>query len=281
METGIIEFPLEETERRVRHVLSVLPALGRSLLAAQESLNIRHSSSSASDKTLMEKADRSIENTIVRTLQSAFPEDRIVSEEEGQSGADGDFEWWCDPVDGTRNFIHGIPLFCIAFGITYRGSPVAGVVHVPAIGQGGTTYHAIAGAGAFKNQTPIRVSTIDSIERAVVAPGLPYHRKDIIGDIVGDIFAFVSAGSGLRRTGSTILDLCWMAEGRLDALWDRDLKPWDLCGASVILFEAGGRVSGPAGEAFDIHQTQAVASNGILHEEIVSVLQKARKPGMN
>ena len=138
-------------------------------------------------------------------------------------------------------------MFCIAFGITYRGSPVGGVVHVPAIGQGGTTYHAIVGAGAFKNQNPIRVSSIDVIERAVVAPCLPYHRKDIIGDIVGDIFAFVSAGSGLRRTGSTVLDLCWMAEGRLDALWDRDLKPWDLCGASVILFEAGGRVSGPAG----------------------------------
>ncbi len=153
-----------------------------------------------------------------RTLQSAFPEDRIVSEEEGQSGADGDFEWWCDPVDGTRNFIHGIPLFCIAFGITYRGSPVGGVVHVPAIGQGGTTYHAIVGAGAFKNQNPIRVSSIDVIERAVVAPCLPYHRKDIIGDIVGDIFAVLYYNRHAQWAYLWKL-MPWMIIGVLVGVW--------------------------------------------------------------
>jgi hypothetical protein len=130
-----------------------------------------------------------------------------------------------------------------------------------------------------RTRLPSAFPQLTGIERAVVAPGLPYHRKDIIGDIVGDIFAFVSAGSGLRRTGSTILDLCWMAEGRLDALWDRDLKPWDLCGASVILFEAGGRVSGPAGEAFDIHQTQAVASNGIPARRNCERLAESQKAG--
>lgn len=281
MQTQIIEFPLDEAERRVRHALNLVPNLGRSLLSAQDALNIKHSSSSATDKELMEKADRTIERTMIRSIQTAFPKDRIVSEEEGQSGSDGDFEWWCDPVDGTRNFIHSIPLFCISLGITFRGSPVGGVVHVPGLGQAGNTYYAIPGQGAFKNQMPIQVSNVDQLERAVMASGLPYKRKEILTDLVTDIFAFVSAGIGLRRTGSVILDLCWIAEGRFDALWDRDLKPWDTCAASVILLEAGGKISGNAGEAFDIHQPQIVASNGILHDEAISVLQKARKTGMN
>jgi myo-inositol-1(or 4)-monophosphatase len=229
----------------------------------------------------MEKADRTISHTIVRSLQTQFPEDKIVSEDEGQVGSDGDFEWWCDPVDGTRNFIHGIPFFCISMGLTWRGSPVGGVVHVPAMGQTGLTYHAIVGQGAFKNQNPIHVSTVSQLERAVMASGLPYRRKEIIGDILGDIFAFVTTGIGLRRTGSVILDLCWIAEGKFDALWDRDISPWDSCAASVILFEAGGKISGYLGEKFDIQQTRIVASNGILHEEAVSVLQKARKTTMN
>ncbi|HMU82027.1 MAG TPA: inositol monophosphatase family protein [Leptospiraceae bacterium] len=281
METQIVGFPLDETERRIRHVISIMPALGRSLLSSQDSLNIRNSSSSQSDKILMEKADRTISHTIVRSLQTQFPEDKIVSEDEGQVGSDGDFEWWCDPVDGTRNFIHGIPFFCISMGLTWRGSPVGGVVHVPAMGQTGLTYHAIVGQGAFKNQNPIHVSTVSQLERAVMASGLPYRRKEIIGDILGDIFAFVTTGIGLRRTGSVILDLCWIAEGKFDALWDRDISPWDSCAASVILFEAGGKISGYLGEKFDIQQTRIVASNGILHEEAVSVLQKARKTTMN
>ena len=115
----------------------------------------------------------------------------------------------------------------------------------------------------------------------VMASGLPYRRKEIIGDILGDIFAFVTTVIGLRRTGSVILDLCWIAEGKFDALWDRDISPWDSCAASVILFEAGGKMSGYLGEKFDIQQTRIVASNGILHEEAVSVLQKARKTTMN
>ncbi|MBI3394264.1 MAG: inositol monophosphatase [Spirochaetia bacterium] len=278
-DAGIIEFPLDDVEHRVNTVLGFLPDLGKSLLSIQPDMTIRRSVSAATDRALMQKADRHIEKAILSGLSSIYVQDGIVSEEDGRSGGDGDFQWWIDPVDGTRNFIHNQPLFCISIGLCFRGHPVAGVVYAPALSE---TYTAVYGSGAFKNGNEIFVSPVSSIERSLVATGLPYHRKEILSDLMADISAFVSSGSGLRRTGSAIIDMCWIAEGRLEAMWERGVKPWDLCAASVIVREAGGKITGFGGEAFDMHTPDVVVSNQVSHDSIVDILRQARAiEGMN
>lgn len=279
VETGIVEFPRDDVEARIRLVLELLPEIGRSLASFQDEVHIENSRSQSMDRTLMEKSDRFVEDTLLPALRDEFGEDPINSEEQGRIDGESDFDWWIDPVDGTRNFIHGNPLYCMSVGLCFRGSPCAGVVHVPAFGE---TYHAVAGQGAFKNGTPIVVSRVDSVERGLTSAGLPFRRKEFLNDLIADLSAFAATGTGLRRTGSTVLDLCWIAEGRSDALWDRALTPYDTCAASVILLEAGGRISNLEGDIFSFEVPEAVVSNGVLHDQVLEVIQKARRvEGMN
>ncbi|MCB1168537.1 MAG: inositol monophosphatase [Leptospiraceae bacterium] len=273
-ESPIAEFPFEEIQKRMDLLKGALPALGQRLLQIQPQLHIENSANSKSDLTLMNRADEEIEGPLLTALHEAFPDDTYYAEMEDTEPNHMDFTWWIDAVDGTRNFIHGLPFFCMSVGLVFRETPVAGVVYVPAMGE---MYHAISGSGAFKNDQPISVSRIAQMERSLVATGLPYERKEIITRLISDISAFVSSGTGLRRTGSVILDLCYVAEGRFDAMWERDVDPWDSCAASVLIKEAGGRVSGFAGEIYDVKLRDIVASNGILHTEMLEILKQARE----
>lgn len=276
---GIVEFPQDDVEHRLRTILSVLPELGRALSSAQSRFSIRQSDQAAADYSLMQKADVQIEKGLLDAVTSFYKSDRVTSEEAGETGGTGDFHWWMDPVDGTRNYIHGLPLYAMSVGLCFRGTPVAGAVYAPALSE---MYHAIYGSGAFKNDQPIEVSNVASIERSLVATGLPYHRKEILADLMADISTFVSSGSGLRRTGSAILDMCWIAEGRLEAMWERGVKPWDTCAASLIVQEAGGKLSGFLGEPFDLNTRDILVTNGYTHTTIVEILRQARTvEGMN
>ncbi len=279
-ETAELSFPQDDVESRVSHIMHLLPGLGMNLLTFQKDVSIARSASATADRELMKKAELQIEDNLINTIRDHFPRDRVYSEERGRSGSDdGEFEWWLDPIDGTRNYIHGVPLFCISVGLCFRGGPVAGVVMVPAFSE---MYHAILGDGAYKNHNPIRVSGLSTVERTLIATGLPYKRKEVIGEIIGDVAAFITSGTGLRRSGSAILDLCWLAEGRYDAMWERGMDPHDLCAASVIVSEAGGRLSGFDGQGFDIFFQDVVASNGLLHPQVTEILGKSRKvEGMN
>ncbi len=269
-----LEFPREETESRVEFARELVSDLGKRLKAYRSEVGIHNSESSEQDRILMQKADLFVEEKLIPALREKFPHDAIVSEEAGDAGSDGEFCWYLDPVDGTRNFIHGVPLFSISAGLSFRDVPVAGVVHAPALVE---TYHAVYGLGAYKNDLPIQVSSVEGVERTLVSNGLPFHRREIITEILADLSAFITSGTGLRRTGSAILDICWIAEGRFDAMWERGMKPWDLCAASVILGEAGGRITGFAGEPFQLKMPGIVASNSVIHDQVVAILQEARR----
>ncbi len=269
----MVEFPMDEVQSRLAIVSSALIQLGPRLLEYQEKITIRDSHTAAHDRQLMQAADLFAEKVIVAPIQTNFTKDRIHSEEAGTLGEDGEFEWWIDPVDGTRNFIHGLPLFCCSVGLAFRGTPIAGIVLVPALGD---TYTAVYGSGANKNSRPIRVTAVEDIRRALVVTGLPYHRDEIVTELLADISAFVSSGTGLRRTGSAILDMCWIAEGRFDAMWERGVKSWDLCAAAVILGEAGGKLTSFTGGMFDLKLPEIIASNGAIHNRIVEILSQAR-----
>lgn len=269
LDTEIMEFPREEVEARVQFMMDLIPKVGRSLLTYRNEIHISNSESIHTDLLLMQKADRFAEERLISAIQNQFPDDSIVSEEAGNIMANGEFTWYLDPVDGSRNFIHGVPQFAMSAGLVFHGSPIAGVIHVPVFQE---TYHAIQGGGAYKNDTPINVSAVDSLERSLVSNGLPYKRKEILSEILANISAFITSGIGLRRTGSAVLDMCWIAEGRFDAMWDRDLKSYDTCAASVILTEAGGRLSGFNGDPYQLELGNVVASNGLLHKQIVKIL---------
>ena len=263
----------------MRLIAALLVDLASELTFFQSRLNFKDSDSAAKDRDLMVGADRFVEERLLGPIAENFPRDRIFSEEEGESGPDGDFQWWIDPVDGTRNFIHGLPTYAVSVGLCYRDDPVAGVVQLPALGA---VYRAVQGAGAFKNDAALHVSRTNSLDRALISSGLPFNRRDVLGSLTAHISAFISAGAGLRRTGSTAIDLCWIAEGRFDAMWEQGVSPWDTCAASVILREAGGRLSDFSGKPYDPHSGELIASNGVLHDSVTKTLQNARKvEGMN
>lgn len=274
-ETAQLPFPQDEVEERIKLLIRVLPGLGMNLLAQQKDSYIGSSASDEGDRELMERVEGRVERELVDTLTGSFPDDRIFGEVHGRAGqSESEFDWWIDALDGTRNFIHGLPHFAVSAGLCFRGSPVAGVVLAPFFQD---VYHAIYGAGAFKNHEPISVSPVADAERSLVATGLPYRRQEIIGEILADINAFILSNAGLRRSGSAILDMCWIAEGRLDAMWERGLSPHDTVSSSIIVREAGGQLSSFDGKPFDVHIPNVIASNGLLHPRIVEILSKARK----
>ncbi|MCB1324954.1 MAG: inositol monophosphatase [Spirochaetales bacterium] len=278
-ETAVLHFPQDEVEERVRYVLSVIPALGRSVLSYQQSLSLQESESAETDYRLMKTAEGHAETALIEALRSRFAKDWLDADEAGELPGDNDFRWFIDALDGTRNYVHGSPLFATAIGLCFRGTPVAGVVQAPALGD---VYHAIYGNGAVRNGKPIRVSSVDSVARSIIATGLPYHREKIINELIADISAFISSGTGLRRSGSAALDLCWVADARYDAFWEAGLPPHDLCASSVILSEARGRLSGLQGQPFHIAVGDVIASNDHLHNELLQILRDSRKvEGLN
>ena len=269
----LAEFPLDDAVARMTMLREHLPRIAAELLRFQRQVAIGQSHNAAEDRELMRRTDRFVEEKLLSAITDLFVRDAIFSEEAGRAGGEGEFQWWIDPVDGTRNFIHGVPAFCMAVGVCFRGTPILGAVYLPTADM---LYHAIRGGGAFRDQEPIHVSGVATLDRALIASGLPYARSDVLPILMANISAFVAAGSGMRRSGSSVLDLCWTAEGRFDCMWERGVSPFDTCGASVIVAEAGGKVSNFAGETFDFEFPEIVAGNPHIHSAAVDALRAAR-----
>jgi myo-inositol-1(or 4)-monophosphatase len=275
-ETGIIEFPINEVYDRVFYVYNLIPNIGKSLLAFQE--DILKGNIMESFHELIKRADKEAEIPLLEIIDKKFKKDTLISETEGENRKEGDFSWWIDALDGSRNFIHGYPLFCISIGIVFRDHPVAGIVHMPALKE---TYHAIFGEGAFKNNHRIQVSSTTSLDVALISSGIPFNRKEILHQLITDLSAMISAGTGIRKSGSAVLDLCWTAEGRIDGMWERNLKPWDTCAGYIILKEAGGKITNLEGKPYHIQIDNLVASNGIIHQDILNALKNIKDGDFN
>ncbi len=275
-ETGIIDFPINEVYDRIFYIYNFIPKLSESILAFQN--DILKGRIQENFQELIKRTDKEIEQLLIELINKKFKKDNIISELFGDFKKDGDFCWWIDGLDGSRNFIHGLPLFCISIGLTYRENPVAGIVHMPALNE---TYHAIFGEGAFKNNLRINVSLTASLDLALISSGIPFNRKEIFHQLIADISAMISAGTGLRKSGSAVLDLCWTAEGRIDGMWERNLKPWDTCAGFIILKEAGGKITSINGKPYHIQLDNLVASNGIIHSDILNTLKNVKDGDYN
>lgn len=216
---------------------------------------------------LVTEIDEQAERKIGEMLRQAFPAYGMLAEEGGSSPGAGEYRWIVDPLDGTSNYAHGLPIFCVSIALERDGETVLGVVHDPMREE---TFIAERGGGATLNGRPIRVSGTDELIRALVATGLPYDRDTMPAAL--DLFTrFAVLTQGLRRLGSAALDVCYVAAGRLDAYYERGVRPWDVAAGALILEEAGGKVTDFRGEKIDLQGLEIVASNTALHPPIVEV----------
>jgi myo-inositol-1(or 4)-monophosphatase len=221
---------------------------------------------------LVTSVDRDAERRIVDMLRQNFPDHSILAEEETDiAGNQDNYCWIIDPLDGTTNFAHGYPQFCISIALEHEKNVLLGVVYDPITRE---CFSAIHGQGAKLNGQAIRVSSIAELDQALLATGFPYDQRDNADFYLSYFKAFMTRSQGIRRAGSAALDLCYVACGRLDGFWELKLRPWDTAAASLIVKEAGGRVSDFSGKDFSIHGNETLASNGAIHAAMLDVLQE-------
>jgi myo-inositol-1(or 4)-monophosphatase len=222
----------------------------------------------SSETDLVTEFDGRAEAAVVHALASAFPKDTIVGEEGGGQAGDSRRAWHVDPLDGTTNFTHGLPIFCTSIGLLVDDKPVLGVVTAPALGW---TFRGVVGDGAFLNDKPIYTSDVSDLGRALLVTGFPYVRSGQYDNLAA-FGAFMRSSQGVRRLGSAALDLCFVACGWLDGFWERHIKSWDLVAGAAIVLAAGGQVSDPGGGSFVAQTGCVLASNGHIHEAMRSAL---------
>jgi len=220
---------------------------------------------------LVTEVDKECEEKIVKIIGKGYPDHDFLTEESGAFNRPSEFKWIIDPLDGTTNYAHGYPLFCVSIGLEHRGKMVLGVVYEPNMDQ---LFVGVKGRGAFLNGKRIRVSEISSLKRALLVTGFSYNVKTTTDNNLGHFKNFILSAQAVRRDGVAAIDLCYVACGRYDGFWERDLWPWDTAAASLILKEAGGKVTMFNGGPVDIYGKEIAASNGKIHTEMLKVLKR-------
>lgn len=222
------------------------------------------------DVNLVTEVDKRAEKIILGIIKKKYPQHAILAEESAPHGQ-SPYKWIIDPIDGTTNYAHTLPSSCVSIGLEYRGKMLLGGVYDPFRDE---LFFAQKGRGAFLNGKKIRVSKIKKIKQSLLATGFPYDRKKSADFLLKVYKEFLIGSQDVRRIGSAALDTCYVACGRFDGYWEQILMPWDIAAASLILGEAGGRLSDFTGNAHSIYQTQALATNGLIHREMLAILKK-------
>ncbi len=241
----------------------------------REGFGWQHSVRYKGEVDLVTEVDEQAERVIREILLGAFPAYGMLAEEGGALVGEEDARWIVDPLDGTTNYAHGLPIFCVSIALERADKVVLGVVHDPMREE---TYAAERGRGATLNGEPIRVSGTDEPIRALIATGFPYDRIEMPKAL--DLFGrFAALTRGMRRLGSTALDLCYVAAGKLDGYYERGIWAWDIAAGSLILEEAGGKVTDYRGGELDLESREIVASNGALHPAMTELTGEDYRQG--
>ncbi len=224
---------------------------------------------------LVTDSDLASEKLIIERIKSHYPRHAILAEESGASESDhnssqaNEWKWIIDPLDGTTNYAHGYPCFCVSIGVEHAGKLELGVVYDPVRDE---MFAAERGQGATLNERPMHVSDVAELNRAMVCTGFPYDVRER-PDFAAEFVKFTMAAQAVRRDGSAALDLAYIACGRFDGFWEDGLNAWDVAAGVLLIEEAGGRVSNFAGAPLDIYSAKVLASNGIVHGPMMRVLE--------
>ena len=215
---------------------------------------------------LVTEVDHASEKAIIDVIRKNFPEHYILSEEAGEIVQDSNYKWIIDPIDGTVNFAHHIPICCISIGLEVDKQMVLGAVYNPFLNE---FFVAEKGKGATLNDKVIHVSTKEKVEKACLVTGFPYTYLDEPNGPLQVFERFIRKGVPVRRLGSAAIDLCWVACGRFDGFYEHKLQAWDSAAGYLIVQEAGGKVTDLRGQPYSPYQPGIVATNGIIHQEIL------------
>lgn len=226
---------------------------------------------------LVTEVDVAVERGFRAMIAERFPDHDVLAEEFGGGRAAARHCWIFDPLDGTTNFAHGLPVFCASLALEIDGRIEIGAVYDPSRRE---LFTAERGGGAFLNGEPMRVSQAATLLDAMLVTGFPYNVHEGHSGVVGLFGEFIARAQAVRRLGSAALDLCYVAAGRMDGFWEVRLKPWDVAAGALIVQEAGGRITSIDGRAFDVREASLIASNGRIHDEMLGAVRsyKARTP---
>ncbi len=218
---------------------------------------------------LVTDVDQSCEELIVSLIRARHPGHDILAEENDYAELSSGYTWVIDPLDGTTNYAHGIPWFCVSIALEIKEQLTVGVIYHPMMDQ---LFTAVKGEGAFLNGERLTVSSREPLKRSLLATGFPYDRAMDPDNNFDNFFKFQMAARAVRRFGAAALDLAYVATGRLDGFWESKLKPWDVAAGVLLVQEAGGTVTGYAGQPYRIRDHRIVASNGCIHGEMLTLL---------
>lgn len=239
--------------------------------------NYFHGSFTVSNKeginNLVTEVDMHSEKKIIETIRKNFPDHSIISEETGELKKDSPYQWIIDPIDGTVNFAHGIPICCVSIALKHGDDLLLGAVYNPMMSE---LFFAEKGKGAFLNDKPISVSRKKDFRKACLVTGFPYKWPKTYEHPIKVFERFVMEGLPVRRLGSAAIDLCWVACGRFDGFWEYNLSSWDVAAGYLIVQEAGGMITNFEGDQYSVFDKETLATNGLIHEEMLQLIRNKK-----
>lgn len=222
-------------------------------------------------KNLVTEIDKRSEECILTLLRRHYPNHEFLAEESGmQKGGSPEYRWVIDPLDGTTNFTHGFPVFCVSIALEHNGEIILGVIYDPNFDE---LFTAEKGKGAYLNGKRMHVSRHSALKQSLLVTGFPYNIVDNPNKAIERFIHFLMNAQAVRRMGSAAIDLAYVAAGRYEGFWEVDLNPWDMAAGVLLVTEAGGTVSSFSGDKFSIYTKEILASNGLVHSEMISALK--------
>jgi myo-inositol-1(or 4)-monophosphatase len=257
----------KELKRFLQVAVKACRAAGRIQMAAFGSeLKVEHKG----EIDLVTAVDRRSEEEIIAILTGAFPGHGCLAEESSLTEGVNDYLWVVDPLDGTTNYSRGFPVFCSSIALTLKGKVLVGAIYNPVLRE---LFTARRGGGSFLNGKKVHVSRQDRLSAGFLATGFPYDIRRSRRNNLDHFSRFATRCLAIRRAGAAALDLAYVAAGRFDGFWELKLKPWDMAAGTLLVEEAGGRVSRPDGKPFTLKDKDIVASNGAIHDQMITLLK--------
>lgn len=224
------------------------------------------------ESNLVTETDKASEKVITDFIKNKYPSHNILAEESGNLNNQSEYLWVIDPLDGTTNFAHKLPIFSVSIGVQKNGKTIAGAVYDV---MQDMMYSAELGSGSFVNGQKITVTTNDKIARSLLVTGFPYNISENPFNAFEKFTSVTKVARGVRRLGSAAIDLCYVARGVFDGFWEVYLNPWDICAGKLLVEEAGGMVTNFKGDQMDIYSRQILASNKYIHQSVLEILKQS------